>query len=45
MISLAPNVSVCLMDRFGEGLDQAVLEWQDELLERVDKIVEKQVRK
>ena len=35
MISLSPNIAVTLLDRLGEGYDQTVFDWQDELTERV----------
>lgn len=35
MVSLAPAVTIRLMDQLGEGYDQPVLERQDELLNRI----------
>lgn len=36
MITLDPSQLHHLLDRLGEGHDQVVLEWQDELLKQLD---------
>ena len=43
-LCLSPSGTLNLLGSLGEGHDEKIFEWQDSLLERLQALVEKQVR-